>query len=218
MSPPHFTIRVGHVIVHTHSETDLGSAIQRLCPLPERDGDSLLPRLAAYSAGLLQAASSAAPKNIRCLRDVALLLKGMAPRDEVRIVEQSNAAYSLLRHVSKTELDSLVESIVARLLTAGPTSSAAPAARPADPLVAEDSWAQAASILRPCRSGPNGQKALSEATEVAQLSDRMRSAEFSLDAVERRAEETNKNACALGEQLKLFQVEVEERVREIREI
>lgn len=118
---------------------------------------------------------------------------------------------------ARLELDSLVESIAARLLATGPASSATRAARPAGPLLAEDTWAAAASILRPCRSGPDGKKSLSAATEVAQLTDRMRSAEFSLGAIERRAEETNKNACALGEQLRLFQADIEERIREIRE-
>lgn len=55
------------------------------------------------------------------------------------------------------------------------------------------------------------------ATDVAQPTDRIRSAELSLDATERRAEDTNKNACALGEQLKLFQADIEDGIREIRE-
>lgn len=118
-APTAFFVRVGHAIVHTHCGADFEAAIRRLCPLHDRVGDDLLPRLAAYTGDLIQAAALAAPqKRVRSLRDVAGVMRGMVPRDEVRTVEQLNASYSLLRHVS-AELGARVRGIAARLAAAG---------------------------------------------------------------------------------------------------
>lgn len=120
MSPPRFTVRLGHAVVHTHSADDLSAALSRLAPVPAHETGALLPRRATYAADLLQAAAHAMPaKKARSLRDVAQILRGSAPREECRLVEQINAAYGLLRHVPLSEVDDRVAVAVRHLRELG---------------------------------------------------------------------------------------------------
>lgn len=114
MSPPHYSVRHGAAVVHVASEHDLVTVLQLTndsCTDGPHNG-----WLANLSAKLLEAGSRSCPgAQLRSLRDMLFHMKGSLDGPDSKFVNQLLTAYSCCRHVSASEAEARVRTIVAKI-------------------------------------------------------------------------------------------------------
>ena len=106
----------GGIKVFVNDVAHLGAVVAALQAQPKSGSALGLETIAAAAARVMQEASQAYPNcRVRSLRDVAWCSRGKMAPHLLRFVQQLNAAYSLLRHVTTPDFEKTMDEIAEAL-------------------------------------------------------------------------------------------------------